>query len=350
MLKVDREHRTFSRLKAPTMTESQILERADLQEWIFNSSKAFFAEIGEAVFVLGKEVIPSQTVQDRIDLLGIDPEGAAVIVELKRGSNKLQMFQAISYAGMIARWKSEDFRRLVSEETWEELIDFLDVEIDDLNHRQRLLLVAEGYDYALLAGAEWLSEQYGVDIRCSSITLANDPATQTEYLACTSIFPPPALAEQAAARTSAANTNTSTPVKWTNWEEALANIENDDLREFGRAELRANRERYLRKRGFFYRIDGKRRWNLLCRSKYAYVWQYGRFPGDENYWAARLSDPDSVEPKKRGQTLKFNLWTAEDIEAFRRAASQDLADQVWSETGFEPEATDGHDAVGAEQA
>lgn len=68
------------------------------------SSEEFFTEIGEDVFVVGKEVAPSQTVQDRIDLLGIDSEGTSVIVELRRGSNKLQMLQAITYAGMVARW------------------------------------------------------------------------------------------------------------------------------------------------------------------------------------------------------------------------------------------------------
>jgi hypothetical protein len=88
LLKVDRENRTFGRLDAPTLADARILERADLQECIYNSSSEFFAEIGERVFVLGKEVIPSQTVPDRIDLLGIDAEGTTVIVELKRGSNK----------------------------------------------------------------------------------------------------------------------------------------------------------------------------------------------------------------------------------------------------------------------
>jgi len=86
------------------LADARILERADLQECIYNSSSEFFAEIGERVFVLGKEVIPSQTVPDRIDLLGIDVEGTTVIVELKRGSTKLQMLQAVSYAGMLSRW------------------------------------------------------------------------------------------------------------------------------------------------------------------------------------------------------------------------------------------------------
>ena len=133
MLKVDRGNRTFSRLDSPTLADAQILERVDLQECIYNSSNDFFAEIGERVFVLGKEVSPSQTVQDRIDLLAIDVEGTTVIVELKRGSNKLQMLQAVSYAGMISRWSVDDFRRLLSDGEWEALTDFLDVDVDEIN-------------------------------------------------------------------------------------------------------------------------------------------------------------------------------------------------------------------------
>ena len=63
---------------------------------------------------------------------------------------------------MISRWGADDFRRLVSEDEWDALTDFLDVDVDEINRTQRRLLVVEGYDYALLAGAEWLSEQYGV--------------------------------------------------------------------------------------------------------------------------------------------------------------------------------------------
>ena len=129
MLKLDRTRKIFDRLPTSSFTEAALLERADLQECIWNSSDAFFTEMGERLFVIGKEVLASDSVQDRIDILAIDPEGQAVIVELKRGSNKLQMLQAISYAGMVARWNIDDFRALVSEDEWEALIDFLEVRV-----------------------------------------------------------------------------------------------------------------------------------------------------------------------------------------------------------------------------
>ena len=42
--------------------------------------------MGEALLLLGEEVKPDSFVDDRIDLLALDQQGASVIIELKRGS------------------------------------------------------------------------------------------------------------------------------------------------------------------------------------------------------------------------------------------------------------------------
>lgn len=327
MLKVDRNQKTLNQLANPSLTNAMIVERSDLQEFIYNSSDAFFAEIGEQVFLIGKEISPSQTVQDRIDLLGIDEEGAAVIVELKRGSNKLQMLQAISYAGMVARWSPEDFRNHLSDDSWEELTDFLEVDVEDINRRQRLLLVAEGYDYALLSGAEWLAEQHGVDIRCTSLTLSTDESTGAEYLACTSIFPPPVLVEQAVARGRKARG--TQVIKWNDWEEALAQVKNEAVSEFVRAELEQGCENYLRKRALRYHVEGDHRWNLHCRNNHAYIWQRGRFSGDIAFWKKKLSDPSSLSPVEDGKALRFKLYTTEDFTAFRDTVDEEMGGVQW---------------------
>ena len=200
MLKIERDKKAFVTLAVMPLADAKIRERYDLQEYICNSPDAFFAEIGQKLFLIAKEVTPSDTVQDRIDLLAVDQEGQVVIIELKRGNDKFQLLQAISYAGMVAHWEPEDFLRLLDENRRKALEEFLDVELDDINREQRIILIAEEYDYSVLVSAEWLSEKFGVDIMCCRIALAEDEPTKSEYLVCNIAFPAPELAGQAKRR------------------------------------------------------------------------------------------------------------------------------------------------------
>ena len=68
MLKINRTRQSFSLLDAPTLADVSITERYDLQEFICNSPEAFFKELGLDLFLIGSEIEPSKTVQDRIDV------------------------------------------------------------------------------------------------------------------------------------------------------------------------------------------------------------------------------------------------------------------------------------------
>lgn len=200
MLRIDRQKKGFTRLETPKLAEVSITERNDLQEYICNSPEAFFQEIGHALFLIDKELQPSDDVEDRIDLLALDKEGHAVIIELKRGNHKLQMFQAISYAGMVAKWRPDDFFGCLDADKREKLLDFLEVEKEEINRHQRIILIAEAFDFSVLVGAEWLNEQVGVDIICCRLSLAKDAMANTAFLVCSNVFPAPELAQQAIRR------------------------------------------------------------------------------------------------------------------------------------------------------
>ena len=327
MLKIDRDNQSFSVLDTPTLADVSITERYDLQEFISNSPDAFFNEIGQTLFLFGKEIEPSKNVQDRIDLLAMDKEGTSVVIELKRGNHKLHMMQAISYAGMISQWTSDDFTKLLDEKRLEKLVDFLEVDLDEINRQQRIILVAEAFDYSLLIGAEWLSERFGVDVTCCRIAVARDTSTNSEYLVCSNVYPAPELAQEAVPR--GRMRRVTGKVKWVDWDAALSSITNSAVVAYYRQELVANREDYLYKRILRYRIDGKRRWFMAARNKNAYVWQHGRFDGDVEFWQGRLSRPDDVKPVKNGECLRLFLYTNDDFRAFHQAVNIDLCSSEW---------------------
>jgi hypothetical protein len=278
VLRIDRTSKTLRSLDRREIPEAGLREREDIQRMIRANPEAFFAEMGERLLLVGEEVRPTEVVDDRIDLLAIDPQGAATIIELKRRDHKLHLLQALAYASMVYRWPPERFvderARLLSKpraECEDEIEQYLLEDFGTLNQRQRVILIAEAFDWEVLTTSEWLSEKHDVDIRCYRLGLAADG--EAEYLTCTCIFPPPELTEHAVRRRTAERR----PSRWASWEPALDAIENAAVTSLFRSEVAAGRESYLRKRILYYRIDGKRRFSVAARRKNAYVWQHGRF-------------------------------------------------------------------------
>ena len=109
MLRIDRNQKALITLERKTMRESGYWERRDIQEMICRNPRPFCEEIDEHFLIVGKKVEPTNFLQDRIGLLGIDPDGMAVVIELKRDTHKLHLLQALSYAGMVAKWEPKRF-------------------------------------------------------------------------------------------------------------------------------------------------------------------------------------------------------------------------------------------------
>jgi hypothetical protein len=245
----------------------------------------------------------------------------------------LQLFQAISYAGMVARWEPDDFVGRLDADKQENLMAFLEVEKEDINRHQRIILVAEAFDYSVLVGAEWLNEQFGVDVLCCRLSLAKDG--DAEFLVCSNIFPAPELAKQAIR--GGGRARVSRP-KWSDWDAALANVTNAALVAFYKKELADGRENYLRKRYLRYCIEGKRRWFMAAGRLGAYVWQHARFDGDVEFLRNGLSKPDQVKPVKDDRCLRFRLTTDSDFSFFRLAATEKLINANWTAAAIGDEA------------
>lgn len=174
MLKYDKSDASLSRLHSSTMTELEILERQHLQSAIVASWDAFREELGmPELLLLGEEIEPHDSCRDRIDLLALDPTGSLVVIELKRGSDKRQLLQAIAYAGMISRWDKEELAARVPLDKCPEREDVKRLlqagEIDFA--APRVILLAEVYEPEVILAADWLSG-FNVPITAFGISMA----------------------------------------------------------------------------------------------------------------------------------------------------------------------------------
>jgi hypothetical protein len=172
MLQLDPTSKTLTPVSSTTLKESNVLERAHLQESIVRSWGAFISELGyEELFLVGSEVQPHDSCDDRIDILAIDRNGTPVVFELKRHRDRLQLLQAISYASMVAKWDAARFREALANKTdedSEELRSLLDDEAFELKDPE-IVLIAESFDPEVILAADWLSG-FGVPISAFAIS------------------------------------------------------------------------------------------------------------------------------------------------------------------------------------
>lgn len=83
-------------------------------------------------------------------------------------------------------------------------------------------------------------------------------------------------------------------------------------------------------------IRGQLRWSARARRSFAYIRQFGRFAGDEEFWRARLSDPGSVRQSSGENRLRFRLHNQQDFDTFESAVAQ-LADAEWTGSAAGPD-------------
>jgi hypothetical protein len=170
MYRVDLKTKSLIPLKATGFSEQSLKERFDIQEWIEKSPRI----LGEELLVIGKEVIlPSGK---RLDLLCVDRKGHIAIVELKRDDSGSSVeWQAIKYASYCSKLLPNEIYRQYgtylgrSEDEAEKAIaEFIDADIDSMNAKQRIILVAREFNSEVLSAVLWLRE-YGLDIQCTRL-------------------------------------------------------------------------------------------------------------------------------------------------------------------------------------
>ncbi len=171
MYKVDIENKTLTKIPITSFKELNLMERFDIQEWIDNTPNI----LGEELLIISKELfLPSGK---RLDLLAIDKQGGLVIIELKRdNSGNAVEWQAVKYASYCSSFSNEeifqDFTEYLSsdnDDAQTKIEEFIDCEIEELNQKQRIILVSKEFHSEVVSAVLWLRE-FEVDIECIRLT------------------------------------------------------------------------------------------------------------------------------------------------------------------------------------
>jgi hypothetical protein len=198
----------------------------------------------------------------------------------------------------------------------EEILEEGDVET--VNRSQRVVLLAEAFDYEVLVTAEWLWEGYAVDIRCYRVALAKHG--EDDFLTCTRAYPPPELTDIAIRR----RREKEIGEEPADWDEALKSVENQAVVKFFQQELAEGRSNNVKFKNLRFFIGDRRRFVVGARQKFARAWQHGRFDEDIEFWTRRLGEQGKIQAKWSGRALRFYLYDETAFSKFKHAVTVEL--------------------------
>ena len=162
-----------------TFATERVLERADLQRLL----RARIDAIADDVLIVAEEFGAFADARRRIDLLGLDRQGRLVVFELKRTEEGGHLeLQALRYAAMISTMTFDDlvghyetYLEAVEPEARDEAKARLSDWLDDgdstvISREVRIVLVSAGFGREITTTVLWLTDLYGLDIRCVRLT------------------------------------------------------------------------------------------------------------------------------------------------------------------------------------
>jgi hypothetical protein len=313
----------FARVERPS-GESQILSLAEagvreeehLREYIARSPEEFFGELQQEVLILDTEVRLAGG-RLRSDIVGIDPDGAVVVIELKRSADRDQHLQALNYAAQI--WTPEPARdgrgvvgaRLETEELRRAAMAFLRVPLEKVNRRQRIVLIAEDYYPTTIRTVHFLRAAHALDIRLWRIELHEFP--EGRYFACAPVL----VEEELRPATESQPPREVTPRERQEVADEVAGWSNPRLAAFVEAHSGSTRTTtaglvfFLSANGRSVRFALDRRKECAGR-----VLQSQRFAGDVEFWRKHLPTAALREKeRKKGAGRNPLQWLLPDRAA-----------------------------------
>lgn len=204
LYRIHPESKTLQSVREVNFSDHSFRERYDIQEWIEETPSI----LGERLLIVAKEKTYFDGTNERPDLVGIDEEGNIVVIELKRDDSGADVhWQAIKYASywsgfsvrdvfevyadyLTVHRQKEGTEEVDTEYAKQEIIDFINQDTaENVNKRQRIILVSHRFSNEAVSAVNWLLENYGLDIRCIQLIPYFDEDKATFYLQTNMILP-----------------------------------------------------------------------------------------------------------------------------------------------------------------
>ncbi len=168
IFRVDEEKKTLMRDISLWNLKEQHLEEyllPDASSEIPLLNREIFGE--ELLFVAKQPITPYKK---RPDIVAIDSSGSVVIIELKRnvaafGVNMQALQYVVEYAHLTGQRFVNYFLKYSSPLLKEHIENFLDTDIETINQKTRIILIAQSFNEALFSMGEWLSSK-DIAFRC----------------------------------------------------------------------------------------------------------------------------------------------------------------------------------------
>ena len=202
LYRVHPESKILQSVREINFSDFGFKERFDIQEWIESTPEV----LGEELLIIAKEKSYFEGTRERPDLIALDKMGNVVVIELKRDDSGLNTeWQAIKYASYWSKFKLDDIievytdylkrKAKVSSESEEDvasqkITEFVnDGTLDNINVKQRIILVSHRYAREVISAVNWLIDSYKIDIKCIQLIPYYDSDKEAYYMQSNEILP-----------------------------------------------------------------------------------------------------------------------------------------------------------------
>lgn len=201
------DNKTLKSIKEIEFSDFNFKERYDIQEWVESNPNI----LGENLLIISKDLTFFNDTKERPDLIAIDENGNIVIIELKRDDSGLNLeWQAIKYASYLSKFTVNDIFNLYEKyltkynkdseieitlpSIKQKILEFIDEDtFDDINKKQRLILVSHRFAKEVTSAVNWLIEKYQMDIKCVQLIPFFDKDKESYYIQSNTILPVPGI-------------------------------------------------------------------------------------------------------------------------------------------------------------